>query len=68
MKRRPKPITARYLFNLIAQLDDPDIPVVMVGERQLAVSASVVTQMQLGGEFGDGEIPVAIEIQLIPIR
>jgi len=67
-KQKLKPITARVLYNLIEPLENKNIPVTMVGERQLAYSASLVTQQELGGEFDGGEIPVAIEIQLMPVR
>jgi len=65
-KRKPKPITAKSLYDLIGLLEDKNIPIVMVGERQIAVAAWIVTQEQLGGEFGDEKVPVAVQIQLIP--
>ncbi len=67
MPRKPKPLTAKTLHALISPIENKNIPIVPVGERQVVIDAWIVSQEPLGGEFGKKKVPVAIEIQLIPV-
>jgi len=62
--RKMKQLTVNDLLDQIETLDDRElnIPVVIVGERQKAVSAEIVFQACLDGD----PKPVALLIQLIP--
>lgn len=57
-----KTLTVRDIWNAIVNLPSLDIPVVIVGERQVAVSVEVIYQRTLNGE----DEAVGLQIQLIP--
>lgn len=59
-------LTVSDLWEQIKGLDDYDVPVVIVGERQKAVSAQIACQTSFEDE-GIALEPVALLIQLIPV-
>jgi hypothetical protein len=63
-----KQLTTGDLYREIVRLDN-DLPVVIVGERQEAVSAQVAYQTEFDPETGETKLrPVTLLIQLIPVK